>query len=758
MSAQIQEHTIKSDISAAGSLKKSIGNFASKEDIAAAFSIALVTIPLCMGIAAASGVPLMSGIFSAIIGGIFATILRGSRLTINGPAASLIVVTIGCIQTFGTADFIGFRVFLAAAVFAGVLLMILSIFRIGRYGDLFSSAIIYGIIGAIGLMILSKQLPVAFGVTEVGNSSAFESLMNAPDVLIKQNPFVGIIAILGFIVLFGYGSIKNKFLQLIPAPIWVISISVIIALLLNFSQAHSLFIFGYEHKLGPELLIAIPSDFSSNILFPDFSKVGTFSFWQIVLVITLIIYIETLISAKAMDKIDPLRRQTNVNRDLFACGLTTVASSMVGGLPVITAVPLYHGAKSKWASFLQGIILLLFVLFLPFIIREVPLAALATLLIFTGYKLASPKMFKDVYRLGFEQFVVLAVTLIVILFKGVLIGTIAGFATLFFIQYAKSSLSRKQFISYLFNPDITVTKEQDNIYIKTKGVLNFVNILHLKKVIRASQNAERVIVDMSDTRLVDSSVLEYLHEDVEKYDLPNTGFELVGLDAHESSSRHPNAMHVLPENKKPQLTKRQEALEELSEQYDGSYWPEIRWDVNSFKQFNFFQTRLIDYKLNTAKGNYHLFLEWESCDITFDQGALFNAQERHTSVILIHLPFNAPIFILQRETGLQKLGDSLSFYKDIDFQENNAFSEKYTLTGPNEDEVRDFFGQKLLTFLEKNICYHIESNGSMILIFNEMRFASPSGMAKMHEFSSALAGIMLSIWKEQAAKMKAAAI
>ena len=232
-------------------------------------------------------------------------------------------------------------------------------------------------------------------------------------------------------------------------------------------------------------------------------------------------------------------------------------------------------------------------------------------------------------------------------------------------------------------------------------------------------------------------------------------FELVGLDAHETSSRHPNAMHVLPEDKKPQLTKRQYALEQLSERYDGAYWPEIRWEVSSFKQFNYFQTRPIDYKLNTSKGNYHLFLEWESCDLTFDQGALYNAQEKHTSVILIHLPFNAPVFILQKEGAIEKLETSLSFYKDIDFLAHPKFSNRYLLNGPNEEEIRAYFNDRLIEFLENKERYYIESNGSMILIFKEMRFASPSAMEEMHIFSNQLSKVLLTNWKEQAQKLKA---
>lgn len=726
-----------------------------KEDAVAAFSIALVTVPLSIGIAVASGVPPMAGIFSAIIGGLLTTFLRSSQLTLNGPAASLIVVCLATTQLLGGGDaLLGFRYFLAASVCAGVLLMLMGLFKMGKYGDIFPSAVIYGILAAIGLIILSRQIPVALDV-DLSFGSSFEGLMLIPDMILAQNPFVGIISIVSLGILIGFGYLKNPLYKIIPAPVWVVVLSFLITFGFNFHEAQELNILGESFEIGPSLLVEIPTDIQANLFFPDFSLIGTFAFWRIVVVIALIVSIETMISAKAMDRIDPLRRQTNFNRDLFACGASTIVSSMIGGLPIITAVPLYYGAKTKYANFFMGILLLLFVLFFSFIINGLPLAALAALLIFTGYKLASPKIFRDIYRLGFEQFVIFFATLIIILFKGVLLGALFGFIVTLAIHYSKSNLHRKYFIKYLFNPFIKVkSRTAEETYIITKGILNFANLLQLKNVIRSVKGSKHVILDMSNTRLVDCTIMEYLHEEVEKYELPNTRFEIIGLDAHEASSRHPNAMHVLPENRKPQLTRRQQALEKMATDYDGKFWPEVRWDISLFKEFTFFQKHAIEYKLNMAKGNYYLFFEWESSDITFGQGALIAAQERHTSVILLHLPFHSPVFILDKEGFLERIGARLAFFRDVNFEAYPNFSRKYILKGPNEKEIRSFFGERLLSFLEDNEQYHIECNGTMVLIFKEMRFASPSAMAKMHEFAQTLSSILLAHWKSQTNKIK----
>ena len=721
-----------------------------QEDGVAAFSMAMVTIPLCLGIALASGVPPMAGLFSAIMGGLIATLFRSSQLTMNGPAASLIVVTLSCIELLGDGNALaGFRYFLAATVVAGVFLMLFGLLRLGRYGDIFSRSVIYGVLGAIGLIILGKQMPVALGA-ESWALTPMESLEEIPELFLRQNPIVGLITLGSVALLVLQAYTKTRWIQMIPGPVWVIGFSMIMAYVLNLDEPHTVEAMGQSFALGPDLLVYLPENIWENVVYPDFSKWDHFYFWQIVVTITLIVSIETVISAKAMDKIDPLGRQTNLNKDLFACGLSSIFSACIGGLPVITAVPMYYGAKTKWANLFQALMLVVFVLFLPVFAKGVPLAALATLLIFTAYKLASPKIFKDTFRLGLEQFVVLISTLLMILFNGLLWGIAFGFAVTIFLQYSQSNLEFKQFWRYLLRPDIQVEERADGqIYVAINGVINFINILQLKNTLRSASKKDLLILDLSNTRLVDSAVLEYLNEEVERYDLPNLNFDIIGLDAHETSSRHPNAMHVLPENKKPQLTKRQQALGELAEAKSGQFWPELSWEVNMLKQFSFFQARPIEYKLNMAKGNYQLFFEWESCDLTFAQGALFNAQAYHSSIILLHLPFNAPLFVLEAEKGPTKIGAQLSVYKDVNFRSHPQFSHHYLLRGPSEKDMREFFDTDLLNFLESQPTHYIESNGTMILIMNQLRFASLQEMREMHNFAEELSKKLMLSWRKQ---------
>lgn len=720
-----------------------------KDDLVAAFSMALVAIPLSLGIAIASGVPPMAGIISVIIGGLIATFIRGSRLAINGPAASLIIVAISGIQLLGAGDAsLGFRYFLAASVCAGVLLVILGLLKAGKYGDIFPSTVIYGILGAVGLMILGSQIHVAFGLQPL-NGSTFDNIKAISTTFYQQNPLVSGLALIGVLILTFHGSIKNRFVQAIPAPIWLLFAALLWSQLFGFHEFSSVFIGGYEFPVGPQYLVEVPTDVTAHIFFPSFDKINSLNFWMVTVMITLIVSVETIISIRVTDKLDPLKRQTNVSRDLIAVGICTALSSSIGGLPVITAIPMYVGAKTRWASLYQGIIITIFILLTPFLINGVPMAALSSLLLFTGYKLVSPKIFKDTYRLGLEQFVVLSVTILTILVSSLLMGVLVGISVTLLIHYGKSNLTKRHFLRYLLRPSITVRKskkKETECYIETSGVINFVNILQLKNTLRSVAGYQHVILDMSNARLVDNSVLEYLHEYAEKYDIPGVQFDIIGLDAHETSSRHPYSMHVLPENKKPQLTKRQLALEALTQKMGGNYWHEVRWDVSQFKSFNLFQLRNIEFKLNTAKGMYKGFFEWESCDIAFEESGLFAGQERHTSVILLHLPFNAPAFVVDNDNAISKMGMSIA----PNFIEFGDISTQCSVRGVDSIEVHKFMKEDLVQYFEQNDSFHIECNGTMILIFKEMRFANPKDMEQMHDFAQGLAERLLSIWREQA--------
>jgi len=722
-----------------------------KEDISAAFGLALVVLPLSMGIAIASGVPPMAGVLSAIVGGLVATFFRSSSVTINGPSAGLIAVLLSGTVILGEGNMaLGFQCLLAASVVAGILQMLMGLLKLGEMGDSIPVASIHGMLAAVGVIIFSTQIHVVLGV-ESNAAPGWESLNAIPSSLQNANPFIGAISAIAVLIFLLHHKIKNKVIESIPAPIWIILFTVPVVFFFNFFEPHTYRILGATHEVSPDYLVHIPANFLHSFTAPVFSKISTPSFWLIVFSITVVSSIETLISSKAVDKLDSLNRETNLSQELFAVGLSTSIAGMIGGLPVITAIPVYNGAKTKWANFYYGLFLLLFVFVGASVLRLIPLAALGVLLLYTAYKFSAPKIMVETYRKGDDQFLIFLTTLVAALSQGLLFGILFGILTTLFIHFVKSNLVLDNFFRYMTKPSIAVSKAEgtSELYIKLKGVINFINIPKLKRILRQLAEEKYIVLDMSHARLIDYTVLEYLHDDVERYDLKETKLEIIGLGAHDASSRHPNATRILPEDKKPQLNKRQEAIKLISEQYNGTFWPEIRWDLNLFKDFNFFKTRKIEYTINTAKGNYKMFMEWETCDITFEEGGLF-AKERHTSVNLLHLPFDAPVFVLEREGLIEKLSVKLNLkHEDINFTDYPSFSDSYLLRGDNEKEIRAFFNDKLLDFLVQNPYYHVESNGTMILIFRKMRFESPSRIAEMHDFSLRLAEVLLENWKAQ---------
>ncbi|MBL4653638.1 MAG: SulP family inorganic anion transporter [Flavobacteriales bacterium] len=397
-----------------------------RSDLLAAVSVSLVALPLALGIAVASEVSPMAGVLSAIIGGTVTTFFRGGHLAVNGPAAGLIAVILGALVALdGNINYV-----LAAIVVSGAIQIILGVLKMGRFAKLLPSSVLHGILAAIGVIIFAKQIHYALGTTS-NATTVIRTLLDVFYKIPEANPFVFLVAVVGILVLVLYKRINQKFIQLIPAPMWVLLLAIPMVFGFDFFNEHSISFLGNSYGVGPELLINIPDNPLDSIMHPDFGMIGTKAFWLTVLSITMIASVETLASARAVDKLDPYKRTTNLNKDLIGVGLSTMVSGALGGLPIITVivrstVNVNNNAKTKWSNFYHGIFLILFVLLLAPVLRSIPLAALAAILLHTGFKLASPKVFMHAYNQGVEQLLFLSSTLIITLFTDLLIGIVGG--------------------------------------------------------------------------------------------------------------------------------------------------------------------------------------------------------------------------------------------------------------------------------------------------------------------------------------------
>jgi len=521
-------------------------------DMLSGFLVFLIALPLCLGISLACGYPAIAGIFTAIIGGMLATFFSNSELTIKGPAAGLIVIAIGCVTEFGftggedpALDFQAYRLALGVGVVAGIIQIFLGLFRAGILGEFFPSSAVHGLLTAIGIIIMAKQFPIALGVRPDGKP--LELIAKIPQFVMAMNPLVGLIGIISLLIMFGYLFIKNPKIKVIPAPMVVLLVTVPLAMYLNLAQEQTYSFNGQEYSLGKRFLVAVPENMFHAITFPDFSGLLTTTGWKYVVMFSLIGSIESLLSAKAIDGIDPWRRKTNHDRDMLAVGVGNTVAAFVGGLPMISEIVrskanIDNGARTRFANMFHGLFLLLFVALVPGLINQIPLAALGAMLVFTGYRLASPQEFFHIYHVGKEQFIIFVSTVIGVLATDLLMGIAIGICVNIVLHLKNGAP-----MPSLFKPQIQVERVQGGaVIVKVKDSAIFSTWIALKKTLDRLASESHVILDLSDTFLVDHTTMSKLHEMEKEFQERQSRLEITGLDHHQPLSNHPEAGRKKP--------------------------------------------------------------------------------------------------------------------------------------------------------------------------------------------------------------------
>lgn len=723
-------------------------------DFLAAISVALVAMPLSLAIAIAAGVPPISGLITAAVAGLVASFLKSSPLTIQGPGAGLIGVIFAAIIALddGSGPLQAFRYALAAFIISGALQVIIGLLKYGRIADLFPTTVIQGILASIGIIIFAKQMHVAMGT----HSDAENTIGILQDIIYKipeADPYIVLISGIGILLLLFHARISYKFFHFIPAPVWVLGIAVPIVLAYNYLDTHQITVLGYHFTEPVNYLIEVPDNWMDGVLFPDFSKVHTGTFWLSVISITLLSSVITLAAAKAVDKLDPYKRKTNLNKDLVAVGLSTMVSGAVGGLPVITVivrstVNVHNNGKTSWANFYHGLFIALFVLFLTPVIQLFPKAALAAVLIVTGIKLASPRLFKEVYQMGLEQMVFLLSTIIITLYKTPLAGIFWGMCITLVVHLLISRVAIHEFVQLLFRSGTELIKLNDGTYLlKVKGIANFMSMLKLSKYIEEVPVGSSVKVDLSRTRLVDLTFQEKLMEFRRDHRMRGGRVQILGLDRHISTSVHKLSLKSLIVPKSMKLTPRNQKLRALANIKQWTFTKEEQVETSELYDFQFFQSRPLETKENILSGRFSdNNIHWELSDLVFDEGAMLAKEVYKTTVAIVHTAQPMPEFVLEYENILDKLVDrvfSMTGHSDIDFDHYQKFSGKYRLTGPDEAKIRTFFTDEVLSFLQENELYHIESNGSALLIFQNLRHSKADEIEEMIAFAEGLTKAIL---------------
>ena len=474
-----------------------------KGDWKSGIAVFLVALPLCLGIALASGAPLLAGLVAGIVGGTLVSLLSGSELSVSGPAAGLTIIVATAIGDLGS-----FPGFLVAVIIAGLIQVALGLLKMGKIGGFFPSSVIRGMLVAIGIVIILKQIPHAIGddldfIGEFefdqkdGENTFTEILKSLADIKIGAL----IISFIGLVILFSWTKLGQKFtwMNALPASLFVVLAGVGINEGLASWNPDWYLGDSKDHMVNLPIF-ASTSEIFAGLISPDWSFLSNPKVFSIAITLAIVATLESLLSLEATDSLDPLKRISSPDRELLAQGAGNVVSGLLGGLPITSVIVrsstnIYSGGKSRMSGFFHGILLIVAVMLLPLYLNKIPLACLASILLYTGYKLAHPKEFKKVFAEGWKQYVPFLVTVVVVvgvdLLWGIFIGTLVGLAFVIITNYSSV---------------FTVFKNGNDILIKFQKDVTFLHKMSLKETLRKIPAGSEVFIDATKVHFMDHDI------------------------------------------------------------------------------------------------------------------------------------------------------------------------------------------------------------------------------------------------------------
>ena len=480
-----------------------------KNDWKSGISVFLVALPLCLGIALASGAPLFSGLIAGIIGGIVIGTFSGSEVSVSGPAAGLTIIVFTAIKDLGS-----YQGFLVAVILAGVFQLIFGYLKGGRLSAFFPDSVIKGMLVAIGIVIILKQIPHA-----LGDDSDYEGEFEFEQVADGQNTITELIR--SFID-FNYGAVnitiaclvlmlvwdklakkKIAFFQAVPASLIAVGLGIFI------NGMYGIYKPDYFLGNSPIHMVAVPlfntfKDFTSTLISPDFTFLANSKIYIVALTLAVVASLESLLSLEAADSIDTEKRISSGDKELKAQGIGNILSGFLGGLPVTsvvvrTSANVYAGGRTRMSAIFHGVLLICSVVFIPTILNKIPLASLAAVLLMVGYKLANPQVFKKVFKDGYDQFIPFIVTILVVVFKdllwGIAVGSLVG---ILFVLRTN------------FKNAITSVREGRNVLVKLNKDIYFINKSQIKEILMSLQEGDDVSIDGTKAKFIDHDIFSIL--------------------------------------------------------------------------------------------------------------------------------------------------------------------------------------------------------------------------------------------------------
>ena len=709
-----------------------------RHDLLAGMQVSLVSLPLSLGIAIASGAPPVTGIVSAVIAGLVYPFIGGAYVTISGPAAGLAPALLGGMLVLGAGNLKeGYPLLLVAISLTGIAQLVLTYFRAGRFAIFFPQTVVEAMLAAIGIIIIIKQFPLLLGVLTPPLKTIPATLAALPGQLSRLNPTVLLVGAVSTFLIFFLNRTENRWLRIIPPPLSVVVIG---------------FAMGAFGGLDPKFLIHIPDNLVESIQLPAFGTVLSrpdlwWTIATIVITLTLIDGIESLATIQAVDRIDPWQRKSEPNRTLGAMGLSNLLSSLVGGLTIIpgglkSRLNVDAGGRTLWSNFFNAVFLLLFFFFARGLIKRIPLATLAGILVYIGWRLCEPRVFLRAASTGVDQFFIFVATVAAILLTDLLVGIIIG--VLLYVLMLHTLLSpsprdvltgrlkfgdvrrlawenlKRLFQVPVINMNVVADGGRTRHEIEISSLFN-TNLLKLENILqKLPPDADTRFVLSRSGKMICHTAMEYLHHYQEQAVEKGRKCEIQGLDHYHPFSDHPNAARKHDRDiakRKVLYDVRQNQIIAFADRHGFTFSPSIESCLNEhhFVYLNLGSDRM---ESNIVTGRY------KEMDIKlFDYGFLRDPMsyvETRRTVIIFKTPIHVPDFVLHpQDYWLERYTDVSS--RDIRFKnlgEITSFAANYHLHGEDEEGILDFFSRgERIRFCKGQPKFFIEARGGVIFGF-----------------------------------------
>ena len=729
-------------------------------DLLAGIQVALVSLPLSLGIAIASGAPAVTGVISSIIAGLIFPFLGGAYVTISGPAAGLAPALLSGMLLLGGGDLAaGYPLLLVAICLTGLVQIVLSLFKAGRFALFLPVTVVEGMLAAIGTIIIIKQIPALLGVIATPAKSMFVTIANLPAVLLQTNPAIAAIGGVCLFLLFYLNRTRHVWMRRIPPPLLVAGIGIGL---------------GYLLQLDAKYLITMPHNLiEGGITLPAFEAVWNRPeiWWSVLLVVitlTLIDGIESLATIAAVDKIDPYQRKSDPNVTLRAMGVSNTLSSIFGGLTIIpggvkSRVNIDAGGRTLWANFYNAMFLIVFLFIAKDLIARIPLAAIGAILVYVGWRLCEIQVFRKTFAIGRDQMLIFVITILAILATDLLYGILIGIASkIALIVYLltpsfRTVLTGRQtfsqslkllwlnFSSLFRNPLIKVSMEgsadKPHCRISLGSIVCF-NLLALDKLLQSIPPTTGITLAITESgRIIDHTAMEYLLQFQEECQHTNRSFNIQGMNnfyqfaEHALSARMHDAMLI---KEKARKSEREQQMETIAQKLKLQFAPAIVITLNAHN-FIYLRRGSDRQKSNAISGDYH-GMHLKLYDYSHTAAPDYYSEHRHTIIQIRRSATSTTPWPNLALTPGHYLERYLVEYQEVNIEDRPALARHFRLYALDTAQALAWMDQEKENLLIKHLGYYVEIRDNVLLAFHpEHELESPDAIASLIAFAESLA-------------------